>query len=29
MLPLFKTGLAGKLGGGKQWIPWIHIDIRG
>ena len=26
MLPLFKTGLAGKLGDGKQWMPWIHID---
>lgn len=30
MLPLFKTGLAGKLGDGKQWMPWIHIaDIVG
>ena len=22
----FSTGLAGKLGNGKQWMPWIHID---
>jgi uncharacterized protein len=26
MLPLFKLGLAGKLGGGGQWFPWIHLD---
>ena len=26
MMPLFKTGLAGKLGNGAQWMPWIHID---
>jgi uncharacterized protein (TIGR01777 family) len=26
MLPLFKTGLAGKLGDGTQWMPWIHLD---
>ena len=26
MAPLFKTGLAGKLGDGKQWMPWIHLD---
>lgn len=26
MLPLFKFGLAGKLGSGQQWFPWIHLD---
>lgn len=26
MLPLFRTGLGGPLGTGKQWMPWIHID---
>jgi uncharacterized protein len=26
VLPLAKLGLAGPLGGGKQPMPWIHID---
>ena len=26
ILPLFKLGLGGKLGNGKQWFSWIHID---
>ncbi|QEG21380.1 TIGR01777 family oxidoreductase [Mariniblastus fucicola] len=26
MLPLFKMGLGGRLGSGKQWVPWIHVD---
>lgn len=26
MLPPFKMGLGGKLGDGKQWMSWIHID---
>ena len=26
MLPPFKLGIAGKLGDGRQWFPWIHRD---
>ncbi len=26
MLPMFKMGVAGKLGDGSQWMPWIHLD---
>lgn len=26
MLPLFRWGLGGRLGSGKQWMPWIHRD---
>lgn len=25
MAPVFKLGIGGKLGNGKQWFPWIHI----
>lgn len=25
MLPLFRAGLGGPLGSGKQWFPWIHL----
>ena len=26
MLTLFKMGAGGRLGSGKQWMPWIHIE---
>jgi len=26
MLPLFRESAAGRLGCGKQWMSWIHID---
>ena len=26
MVPAFKLGIGGKLGNGKQWMPWVHID---
>ena len=26
MLPPFKLGVGGRLGNGKQWFPWIHVD---
>ena len=26
MLPPFKAGLGGPIGGGKQYMPWIHLD---
>ncbi|MEX0586647.1 MAG: TIGR01777 family oxidoreductase [Pirellulales bacterium] len=26
MLPLFKLGLGGRLGSGKQWTPWVHVE---
>jgi uncharacterized protein (TIGR01777 family) len=26
MLPAFRLGAGGKLGHGRQWMPWIHLD---
>jgi uncharacterized protein len=26
MLPPFRMGVGGKLGDGKQWMSWIHVD---
>jgi uncharacterized protein (TIGR01777 family) len=26
MLTLFKLGLGGRLGSGRHWMPWIHLD---
>jgi NAD dependent epimerase/dehydratase family enzyme len=26
MLPLFRCGLGGRLGSGRQWMSWISLD---
>jgi len=26
MLPPFRMGVGGRLGSGRQWMPWIHVD---
>lgn len=26
LLPPFRFGVGGKLGNGRQWVPWIHLD---
>lgn len=26
MLPPFRFGLGGRLGNGRHWMPWIHLD---
>jgi hypothetical protein len=26
MLPPFKLGVGGPIGGGRQYVPWIHLD---
>ncbi|MFP4039286.1 MAG: TIGR01777 family oxidoreductase [Desulfosudaceae bacterium] len=25
MLPVYRLGLGGKIGSGRQWFPWIHL----
>lgn len=26
IIPLFRMGLGGPLGSGKQWMPWVHVN---
>ena len=26
LLPVFRKGMGGRLGNGKQWISWIHVE---
>jgi len=26
LLPMFRAGLGGRIGSGRQWFPWIHLD---
>lgn len=26
LLPAYRLGLGGRLGDGRQWMPWIHLD---
>jgi uncharacterized protein (TIGR01777 family) len=26
MLPFFKAGIGGPVAGGRQYVPWIHLD---
>lgn len=26
MVPAFKAFVGGRLGSGKQWMPWVHVD---
>jgi uncharacterized protein len=26
MVPAFRSFVGGKLGSGKQWMPWVHVD---
>jgi uncharacterized protein len=26
MMPFFKAGVGGPVAGGKQYVPWVHLD---
>ncbi|MCW3147842.1 TIGR01777 family oxidoreductase [Stutzerimonas stutzeri] len=26
LLPVFRMGLGGRIGSGRQWMPWIHLE---
>lgn len=26
LVTVFKSGIGGRLGNGRQWMPWIHVD---
>ena len=26
MLPFFRLGVGGPVAGGRQWLPWVHVD---
>lgn len=26
MLPIFRAGLGGRLGSGRQWVSWVHLE---
>ena len=26
MLPFFKLGIGGPVAGGRQYVPWVHLD---
>ena len=26
MLPIFRLGVGGRMGSGRQWWPWVHVD---
>jgi len=26
LMPLFRLGLGGRQGNGRQWMPWVHMD---
>ena len=26
MLPFFKLGIGGPVAGGRQYVPWVHVD---